>query len=83
MTKTLNGVVSSVKMNKAVIVEITRRIAHPKYGKLLKRSKKFAVALQGHTVNVGDSVTIIETKPISKTIHHIIDKVHGKKEGKE
>jgi small subunit ribosomal protein S17 len=75
MVKTLDGVVMSIKMNNAVVVEITRRVPHPKYKKLLKRSKRFAAALNGQKVSVGDAVSITETKPISKTIHFVVSKV--------
>lgn len=76
MSKMLEGVVIKQKMNNAVVVEVTRTVRHPKYKKLLKRSKKYSVGLNGMNVSMGDVVTITETKPISKTIHFIISKVH-------
>ncbi len=79
MNKILNGIVVSAKMENSVVVEVTRRIPHPKYKKLLKRSKKFSVSLNGNSVKVGDSVTITATKPISKTINFVISKVHNVK----
>ncbi len=78
MAKTLNGIIKSTDMQNTVIVEVTRRIPHPKYKKLMKRSKKFAVSLNGNTVKVGDSVTITETRPISKRVHFLISKINGK-----
>lgn len=78
MAKTLNGIVVSTNMQDAVVVEVTRRIPHPKYKKLLKRSKKYAVSLNGNTVKVGDSVSITETRPISKRIHFTVSTVNGK-----
>lgn len=75
MEKTLKGVVVSAKMSKAAVVEVTRRVPHPKYRKLLKKSKKFTAALNGHKVELGDIVTITESKPISKTIHFVISNV--------
>lgn len=69
MPKILNGIVLSHTMTGAVVVEVTRHIPHPKYKKLLKRSKKFKAALNGQTVTVGDTVKIIETRPMSKDIH--------------
>ncbi len=80
MAKILNGTVVSKKMMNAVVVEITRKVPHPKYKKLLKRSKKFSVALDGHTVSVGDRVSIIETRPISKTINFKISSIQPKEE---
>ena len=69
MAKTLNGIVVSTKMQNTVVVEVSWKRPHPLYKKLLKRSKKFKVDPNGQTVNVGDKVTIIETKPIAKDKH--------------
>lgn len=69
MAKTLTGIVVSHNMKGAVVVSVTRRVPHPKYKKLLKRSKKFKAVLQGKTVHVGDIVMIVETRPVSKEIH--------------
>jgi small subunit ribosomal protein S17 len=75
MTKIFKGIVISTKMKNAATVEVTRKLPHPKYKKVLKRSKKFAAALNGLAVKVGDTVSITETKPISKTIHFVINKI--------
>jgi small subunit ribosomal protein S17 len=69
MAKTLNGTVVSTKMQNTVVVEVSWKKPHPLYKKLLKRSKKFKVDSNGQTVNVGDKVTIVETKPIAKDKH--------------
>ncbi len=69
MAKILTGSVVSVKMNKSIVVEVTRKVAHPLYKKLLKKSKKFLVDSGDQEVTVGDTVKIIETKPISKNKH--------------
>ncbi len=82
MAKTLKGVVISTKMTQAVVVEVTRKIPHPKYKKLLTRSKKYRVAVNGHDVQVGDTVSIAETRPLSKTIHHVISGKDQVKAGK-
>lgn len=76
MSKTLDGIVVSTKMSNAAVVEVTRKVPHPKYKKLLKRSKKFAAVLNDHKVAIGDAVTITETRPISKTVHFVVSKVH-------
>ncbi len=81
MAKTLKGSVVSIKMNGAVVVEVTRHIPHPKYKKLLKRSKNFKAALNGQTVQVGDTVSITETRPMSKDIHFAVSKVDVVKGG--
>ena len=82
MKKALKGIIVSTKMTNAVVIEVTRKIPHPKYKKLLKRSKNFTAAINGNSVAVGDTVTITETKPISKTIHFVVNKVHKGKEKK-
>ncbi len=66
MQKTFNGKIVSVKMQKTVLVEIVRKSPHPVYKKLLKRSRKFKADTAGFSLNLGDSVKIVETKPISK-----------------
>jgi len=66
MQKVLNGVVVSNKMTNTVVVEVTRKVAHPLYKKLIKKSKKYKVETAGKEVNVGDRVKIGSIKPISK-----------------
>jgi small subunit ribosomal protein S17 len=64
--KTRTGVVVSDKMTKTVIVELTRRFADPVYGKQVKRSKRVA-AHDEHGAKTGDTVRIMETRPLSRT----------------
>jgi small subunit ribosomal protein S17 len=64
--KIFEGVVVSLKTNNTVIVEVTRRTPHPLYRKLIKRSKKYKVDMAGHELAMGQSVKIVETRPISK-----------------
>ena len=66
MQKTFEGKVVSAKMQNTAVVEVFRRKPHPLYKKLLKRSTRFKVETGGHSVNAGDKVKIIETRPISK-----------------
>lgn len=66
MKKTFDGKVVSLKMQNTVVVEIERKSPHPIYKKLLKRTKKLKADLAGMTLNMGDKVRIVETKPISK-----------------
>ncbi|MEK7559080.1 MAG: 30S ribosomal protein S17 [Patescibacteria group bacterium] len=66
MKKTFEGKVVSLKMQNTAVVEITRRKIHPLYKRLLKRSKKYKVDTAGLTLNLGDRVKIVETRPISK-----------------
>lgn len=66
MQKIFEGRVVSLRMQNTVVVEVFRRKPHPLYKRLLKRSTKFKVETDGHSVNAGDKVKIIETRPISK-----------------
>lgn len=62
------GVVVSDKMQKTVTVLLERRLAHPKYGKQVTRSKKVK-ARNDHDAKAGDTVRIMETRPLAKTVH--------------
>ncbi len=64
--KTLKGSVVSDKMDKTVVVNVTRFIAHKKYGKYFKIDKKYKAHDENNTYKVGDKVIIAESKPISK-----------------
>ena len=65
--KTRTGVVTSDKMQKTVTVLLERRLAHPKYGKQVTRSKKVK-ARNDHDAKAGDTVRIMETRPLAKTV---------------
>jgi small subunit ribosomal protein S17 len=62
----LKGVVVSDKMDKTVVVSVSRFVKHPLYGKFYKISKKYKAHDEGNVSKVGDKVEIIETRPISK-----------------
>ena len=62
----LKGVVVSDKMDKTVVVSVSRFIKHPLYGKFYKVSKKYKAHDEDNVCKVGDQVEIVETKPISK-----------------
>lgn len=62
----LQGVVTSDKMDKTVVVTVSRFIKHPKYGKYYKVSKKYKAHDENNEAKVGDKVKILETRPISK-----------------
>ncbi len=64
--KVKKGVVVSNKMDKTVVVKVEHRIAHPKYGKIITRAKKFYAHNEVKPLQIGDEVTIIETRPLSK-----------------
>ena len=61
------GVVVSNKADKTITVLVERRVKHPVYGKFIRRSTKVAAHDEANTCNEGDVVTIVETRPISKT----------------
>jgi small subunit ribosomal protein S17 len=60
------GVVVSDKMQKTVVVRIERRFAHPRYGKMVKRSTKVKAHDEANDAKTGDTVRIMETRPLSK-----------------
>jgi small subunit ribosomal protein S17 len=64
--KTLQGIVTSDKMAKTVVVSVTRFVKHPKYQKYVKISKKYKAHDEKNEHKVGDTVTIEECRPISK-----------------
>lgn len=63
----LQGTVVSNKVEKTVVVQVSRRVEHPMYRKTIIRSKKYAVHDEEKRFKVGDNVSIIESTPISKT----------------
>ncbi len=67
--KTKIGVVVSDKMEKTCVVSVTSNVKHPLYKKVVKISKKFKVHDENNECKVGDTVEIMETRPISKTTH--------------
>lgn len=79
MAKVLTGKVVSTKMQDTVVVEVSRRVPHKLYKKLIKVTKKFNVALNGKTIEVGNEVRIVETKPVSKTKYFAVKEVITKK----
>lgn len=60
------GVVTSTKMYKTIVVSVVRQVKHPKYGKFLKRTKKFYAHDEQNECREGDTVRIMETRPLSK-----------------
>ncbi len=61
------GVVTSNKMQKSVVIRVSRRVKHPKYGKFVKKSSKFMAHDENNDCNIGDTVRIMETRPLSKS----------------
>ncbi len=76
MKKTLIGNVVSTKMNKTVVVEVVRKLTHSKYKKVITSNKKYKVHNDEFELVVGDRVSIVETRPISKDKHFkVIEKL--------
>ena len=66
-TRTVTGKVISNRMDKSITVLIDRRVTHPVYGKIIKRSTKIHAHDANNECSIGDEVTIKEVRPISKT----------------
>jgi len=60
------GVVATNKMEKSIVVSIERKVKHGLYGKFVKKTSKFVAHDQENTCNEGDTVKIMETRPLSK-----------------
>jgi small subunit ribosomal protein S17 len=60
------GLVVSNKMNKSIVVEVERKIKHPKYGKYVKKTSTFMAHDETNDCNIGDTVRIMESRPLSK-----------------
>lgn len=61
------GVVVSNKMDKSIVVAVKRKVKHPIYGKFVNKTTKFSAHDEQNTCNEGDTVKIMETRPLSKT----------------
>ena len=61
------GVVISNKMEKSIVVQVERRVKHPKYGKFVKKTSTFHAHDENNDCGIGDNVRIAETRPLSKT----------------
>lgn len=74
-TKTREGVVVSNAMDKTVIVTVSRLVKHPQYKKYVKRRTRFKAHDENNECNVGDRVSIAETRPLSKQKRWRIQKI--------
>jgi small subunit ribosomal protein S17 len=74
--RVLTGRIVSDKTDKTVVVLVERRVKHPLYGKIIKRSKKYHAHDEGNEFKAGETVRIEETRPISKLkTWRVIDRV--------
>ena len=60
------GIVTSNKMEKSIVVQVETKIRHPKYGKFVKHTKRFMAHDEKQECGIGDTVKIMETRPLSK-----------------
>ncbi len=67
LRKEREGVVVSDAMDKTIVVQVSRRVRHPLYGKELKKTAKFYAHDEENTAKTGDEVLIMETRPLSRT----------------
>ena len=65
--RAVSGVVVSDRMSKSITVKIERRVKHPVYGKFVRKSTKIHAHDEENQCHVGDTVTVVECRPISKT----------------
>ena len=81
------GIVISDRMQKTVIVRTTRLSKHPKYGKIVKRHNKFKAHDETNAAKTGDTVRIVETRPLSKDKRYrlkaVVKKAHSYAQIKE
>jgi small subunit ribosomal protein S17 len=75
MAKTIIGTVSSSKVDKTIVVTVRTRKTHPLYRKQYTVSKKFMAHDEKNEAQVGDKVSIVETRPISSRKHHKLEKI--------
>ena len=75
LKRILIGKVVSDKMDKTVSVLIERRVKHPLYGKIVRRSKKYLAHDENNQAKIGDTVEIQESRPISKNKSWVLTKV--------
>lgn len=72
MAKQLSGKITSTSMKNTVVVEIERKFRHPTYQKVVMRHKKYKAHVVTDGYKVGDIVTIIQTRPISRDKHFLV-----------
>ena len=67
LARTVTGTVTSNKMDKTITVMIERRVQHPVYGKIIRRSSKIHAHDEENACSIGDTVTVAECRPLSKS----------------
>ena len=75
LARTVTGTVVSNRMDKTITVLVERRVQHPVYGKIIRRSSKIHAHDADNSCNIGDVVTIAECRPLSKTKSWTLDSI--------
>lgn len=78
--KKMTGIVVKDKMDKTIVVEVEKFLQHPKYHKYIKRKKRYKVHDEKNICKLGDEVSIIESRPISKDKRWLIKEIIKKEE---
>ena len=73
--KQLVGRVMSDKMDKTVVVRVERLVRHPRYGKVLRRVKKYKAHDEGNVCRLGDEVRIVESRPLSREKRWAVEEI--------
>lgn len=76
--RTVSGLVVSNKMNKSITVQVERKVQHPVYGKIIRRSTKVHAHDEENSCNIGDAVTVIECRPLSKSKTWMLKSIDGR-----
>jgi small subunit ribosomal protein S17 len=66
LRKEITGLVTSDKMDKSIVVVVERKVKHPMYGKFVKKTSKFIAHDEKNECNIGDTVRLMETRPLSR-----------------
>lgn len=75
LQRSREGIVVSDKMEKTVVVSVTRQVKHQTYGKFIKKTRRYFAHDEKNECTVGDRVLIVETRPLSKNKHWRVEKV--------
>jgi len=79
--RAVSGIVVSDAMDKTITVRVERRVKHPVYGKFVRKSSKVHAHDEKNSCNVGDSVTVVECRPLSKTKTWVLKSIDERSRG--
>ncbi|NLE94843.1 MAG: 30S ribosomal protein S17 [Dehalococcoidia bacterium] len=78
--RTLTGVVTSDKMEQTIVVRVERSYRHPLYGKVVRSHRKYVAHDANNDCRIGDTVSIRESRPLSKTKRWVVDQILNREE---